>query len=122
MIAEPRNPYLAPRGFALASPLPLGPRTLPRPVWPLLVLAEVDPPRLLMPMFARGGPAGFVNLVATDLVDAGGLSMKEVSVVLQRVSTARSLAVFATSRRCLQKGRLGIVIRTHPRTNLRRAG
>ena len=35
-----------------------------------------------MPMFARGATAGLVNLEVRDLDDAGGLSTKEVSVVL----------------------------------------
>lgn len=68
--------YFTPRGFAaLARPLPLVPRRPPRAVPPLLA----GPPRLAPAILDAG--AGVENLrLAFD--DVGGLSTKDVSVVL----------------------------------------
>jgi len=68
--------HLTPRGFALASPLPLVPRAAPRPMPPLPAV----PPPLLSPELGLAGGAGVANF--DDLDDTGGFSTKEVSVVL----------------------------------------
>ena len=52
-----------------------------------LVVLEVMPPLLLTPRLPRGAEAALVNFGVADLEDAGGLSTKDVSVVLQYINT-----------------------------------
>lgn len=75
--------YFAPRGFAaLASPLPRVPRNPPRELPPRL-----DTLPLPAPLAIRDAGAGVVNLgVGLSLEGVGGLSTKDVSVVLERIS------------------------------------
>ena len=73
--------HLAPRGFALASPLPRIPRPVPRAA-PHLAPAPVSvPPRLLATELGRDERAGVENF-GVAFEEAGGFSTKEVSVVL----------------------------------------
>ena len=75
--------YFTLRPFAaLARPLPRVPRSPPRAAPPLLPPATGIPPR---PPPIREG-AGVENL-GGGLVDVGGLSTKDVSVVLDNIST-----------------------------------
>jgi len=73
--------YFTPRDFAaLAKPLPRVPRRPPRAAPPLPAAA---PPRLAPAILDAG--AGVANF-GVALEDVGGLSTKDVSVVLQAVS------------------------------------
>jgi hypothetical protein len=72
--------YLAPRGFALARPLPRVPRRPPRATPPLL--AGGTPPRIAIREVGAG--AGVENFEVA--FEEGGLSTKDVSVVLQDIS------------------------------------
>ena len=73
--------HLAPRGFALANPLPRSPRPAPRAALPLALVPTSPPPRLGATELGRDERAGVENLDAA-FEDAGGFSTKEVSVVL----------------------------------------
>ena len=73
--------HLAPRGLALASPLPRAPRPMPRVAPPLTPGPCSPPPRLLGPTLERDVDTG-VEKFGVAFEDAGGFSTKEVSVVL----------------------------------------
>ena len=79
--------HLKTLGFPLAMPLPLLPRAvLPREFPPRSTLTELSTlPRRLGPEPGRLMGAGVVNLVGA--LEDGGLSMKEVSVVMKVSST-----------------------------------
>lgn len=78
--------YFAPRPLALAKPLPLDPRPLPRAAPPLLLVVFPTPPRLFIPELGREVDVGAPNL---DDVreEVGRLETNEVSVVLESVSS-----------------------------------
>ena len=81
--------YRDPLGLPRAMPLPLTPLTLlPRVAPPLPPLDETSPAlRLLSPDVGRAAGAGVANLVESR--EEGGLSTKEVSVVI-KVSSLKS--------------------------------
>lgn len=70
--------YFTLLAFALANPLPLPPRPVPCAMPPRLAPA----PPLFSPELGREEGAGVANL-ELDLDETGGLSTKEVSVVLE---------------------------------------
>ena len=86
------NCYFAPRPLALAKPLPLIPRPLPRAVPPLVLVLFPTPPRLFIPELGREVDVGAPNL---DDVreEVGRLETNEVSVVLESVSSDISSGV-----------------------------
>jgi hypothetical protein len=77
--------YLAPRGFALARPLPRVPRRPPRAAPPLP--AGGTPPRVAIREVGAAAVAGVENFEVA--FEEGGLSTKEVSVVLQTLANTK---------------------------------
>lgn len=78
--------YFPPRPLALAKPLPLIPRPLPRAAPPLVLVVFPMPPRLFIPELGRDADVGAPNL--DDIrEEVGRLETNEVSVVLESVSS-----------------------------------
>jgi hypothetical protein len=81
--------HLAPRGLALASPLPRTPLPNPRADPPLAAPRTSVPPRLLRPDGGLAVDAGVANF-EMDFED-GGFSTKDVSVVLGKIYKTQAL-------------------------------
>lgn len=73
--------HLAPRGLALARPLPFVPRPFPRAAPPLVPVAMLPTPRLLKPELDRDVDVGAVNFDEAR-EEFGRLDTYEVSAVL----------------------------------------